>query len=61
MTDMQHFKFVEEYRGFRIYHNHCAPKGYCETNYYTIEGSDIALATIKAARNVIDTHLKQKR
>jgi len=51
----QHHTIIEQYRGYNIIHNLC---GHARTDFYKIQGSDIVLASVKAARNVIDTWLR---
>ena len=51
----QHQTVIEVYRGFEIIHNLC---GFSRTDFYMITGSAMAIASVEAARRVIDTYLK---
>jgi len=52
-----HHTTIEQYRGFIIIHNLATTTN---TDHYNIKGSVMAIATVKAARRVIDTYLKAK-
>lgn len=50
-----HHTIVEQYKGFEIIHNLATTTN---TDHYNIKGYSIAVATVQAARRVIDTYLK---